>query len=265
MTLRKRLKLVGLTAAKHWNEGNLYAGILPAILITVPATGVYYGVRDVFKRMLAPLQEVTGGGLYLALAAAFAADVVMLAFRTPADALTIRLQVSSGQISSQEEEEGRGDAVAGDASEYIRVKGWFVESLERLPAVILTDLPYLLSRTALNRIFIHGDVGIGYYEFTAIATGILCAFLTTPFDVARTRILIDSDNDPDNGIDGGSGEDLIKTFQTIYNEGDGGINNLFAGWFERTLYLGIGRACVEPLMLVGYIALRDYILLDWFD
>lgn len=88
---------------------------------------------------------------------------------------------------------------------------------------------------------------------------------TQPAHMARTRILVDSDDDLRNGIDGGSGEGLVKTFRTIYKEGDGGIQNLFAGWLERTAYLGIGRAWIEPLMIIGFIAMRDAILLEWFD
>jgi hypothetical protein len=48
-------------------------------------------------------------------------------------------------------------------------------------------------------------------------------------------------------------------------EGDGGVRNLFAGWLERTLYLGVGRAWIEPFQMVGYAILRDVILLEWFD
>jgi hypothetical protein len=30
------------------------------------------------------------------------------------------------------------------------------------------------------------------------------------------------------------------------------------------LYLGIGRAWLEPIQLVGYIGIRDALLLEWF-
>ena len=57
----------------------------------------------------------------------------------------------------------------------------------------------------------------------------LCAFLTTPFDVARTRILLP------------------------------------AGWFERTVFLGVGRAWFDPLKVIGYLGIRDALLLKLFD
>ena len=92
----------------------------------------------------------------------------------------------------------------------------------------------------------------------------IAALLTTPFDVARTRILVDSDGDFANGIDGGSGDGVLKTMRAIVNEGNGGYANLFAGWFERVLYLGLGRAWLEPIQLIGYVGIRDAVLLEWF-
>jgi hypothetical protein len=113
--------------------------------------------------------------------------------------------------------------------------------------VIVTDLPYLLSKIILNRQSIHGSISIDRYAEVAILTAVVAAFLTTPFDVARTSILIDSDGDFSNGIDGGFGEGVFNAMVAITKEGRGGIANMFAGWLERVLYLGIGRAWLEPI------------------
>lgn len=273
---------------RHIDEGNLYAGVLPLLAVAAPATGVYYGTRDLTKRMIAIFTPLSLSGVETAVLCAFVADVVSLMIRTPADALAIRLQIATGEESHLHDHDHHGDDnnndnyptvsntsdesnnTEDDESEAeaiieAKVGNWFIESIERLPAVILTDLPYLLSRIVIKKAFLNGEIDIGRYELAAISIALLCAFLTTPFDVARTRILVDSDDDPNTGIDGGSGEGLIKTMKTIMNEGDGGIGNLFAGWFERTLYLGVGRAWLEPFQLVGYTAIRDSILLEAFD
>jgi hypothetical protein len=257
--LKRRVKIIKWNTIRHYREGKLYAGLFPSLLVSVPATGVYYGVRDVSRRALTAVPGM--GDITNAVSAAFIADVVSLMIRAPADTLAIRLQVATGQESrvSNETQQEADDAVER------KVGNWFVESLERLPALILTDLPYLLSRIALNRWLIHGSIDLGRYELIAISTALVCGVLTTPFDVARTRILVDSDDDPTNGIDGGSGMGLITTMHTIAKEGNGGIANLFAGWLERTINLAIGRAWLEPLQILGYMALRDAILLEWFD
>ncbi|GKY97555.1 hypothetical protein MPSEU_000713700 [Mayamaea pseudoterrestris] len=257
--IKRRANILKWNAIRHFREGKLYAGLIPSLLVTVPATGVYFGVRDIARRSL---NSVPGlGDVTTAVSAALVADVVALIISTPADALAVRLQVATGKKkrNKNETKEENEEAVRK------QVGIWFRESLERLPAVALTDLPYLLSRVALNRYLLHGSVDLAHYELTTIATALLCAVLTTPFDVARTRILVDSDDDPTNGIDGGSGMGLITTMRTIVKEGDGGVANLFAGWLERTVYLAIGRAWLEPLQILGYIAVRDAILLQWFD
>jgi len=282
--LRRRLRVAQLNAVRHVREGNLYAGLLPSLLVSVPATGVYYATRDITKRMLvtmAPLTDNSGtvsaffmninSDLGMALTAALVADVVSLAFRTPADTLALRLQVASGLQGAREHDDDETAEQIADALVEARIeekvgKYWFVESLQRLPAVIATDLPYLLSRIAVNGILLQGQtsIDIGRYEFTTLSSALLCAFLTTPFDVARTRILVDSDDDVTNGVDGGSQQGLLQTFQTIVKEGNGGVGNLFAGWLERTAYLGISSLWL-PLALLFYVAIRDAILLEWFD
>jgi hypothetical protein len=239
IAMEDRLVNLGKNVRRHVKEGDLYAGITPTLLISVPATGVYFGIRDVTKRVLAMMPFFSD--VQIVLTAALIADVISLCFRTPADALALRLQDQNRDI--------------GD---------WFGDSLKRLPGVIITDLPYLLSKILLGRQFIHGSLSIDRYAEYAIISAVVAAFLTTPFDVARTRILIDSDVEFSNGIDGGSGEGVIRTMITITKEGRGGIANLFAGWLERVLYLGIGRAWLEPIQIIAYVGIRDTILLQWF-
>ena len=214
--IESRLANLGTNIKRHVDEGNLYAGIRPSLLVSVPATGVYFGVRDVTKRMLG---MTVMNNAEIALLAALVADIISLCFRAPADALTLRLQ--------------NLDEDVGD---------WFGDSIKRLPSIILTDIPYLITKISINRLLIHGNISMDRYLEYAILATTISALLTTPFDVARTRILVDSDGNFANGMDGGSGEGLLETMRSIAKEGDGGAANLFAGWFERVLYLGLGRA-----------------------
>jgi hypothetical protein len=115
----------------------------------------------------------------------------------------------------------------------------------------------------------------------------MCAFLTTPFDVARTRILLPTlpsekeEDDPLNELRKNRRRRLVAssrnreqrrqkvsvliTMRRIAAEGDGGVQNLFAGWFERTIFLGVGRAWFDPLKVIGYLGIRDALLLKLFD
>lgn len=131
------------------------AGLAPSLLIAVPATGVYYGIQDIVKRGLLKTQL---GDINVALLSEFFADVVALMICTPADALAIQLQTATGK-EAQESKAGTEEERAAIKLE--KVGDWFIESIEHLPAVILTDLPYLLSRIALNQVLIQGEMNIG--------------------------------------------------------------------------------------------------------
>jgi len=81
---------------------------------------------------------------------------------------------------------------------------------------------------------------------------------------------VDSDGDPTNGLDGGSlGEGIIPTMRRIMKEDTTGgkdrASNLFAGWLERTIYLGLGRAWLDPFLLLFYVWVRDSVLLKWLE
>jgi len=185
------------------------------------------------------------GPTWVAIVAATVGDVISLCFRTPSETLSIRLQTNNETVGN-----------------------WWTDSFSRLPMVIATDLPYLLFKIVLNRSLIQGQsISVSHYAEFALVASIVAGFLTTPFDVARTRILLneqlvsssdDGDNEEQEEIN------VVRTMIQITNEGDGGIKNLYAGWLERVLYLGVGRAWLEPISMISYIGIRDTVLLEWF-
>ncbi|KAL3768572.1 hypothetical protein ACHAWO_001521 [Cyclotella atomus] len=270
-TLLRKLKVTWLTFVYETKRGNLYAGILPTLLITIPASGVYSGVKEVSRRAIAmgmqsqfvasifnDNSELTSYVKVLSvnLLSVLIADVASLAVRTPADVLALRRQVF-----------GRSN-VRSDYTD------WVKDSALLLPAMIITDLPYLVSRILLNAAISTSGENLGRYELETIAIACLCAFLTTPFDVARTRILLPtlpSDEVTERRIAGSSKYrkerrqklSVLPTMRRISKEGNGGVQNLFAGWLERTVFLGLGRAWLDPIRVIGYLGLRDAILLKF--
>jgi len=259
-SLSEQLENFGENIREKIDDGDLYAGISPTLLVSVPATGIYYGVRDVTKRLLF---LTSLDPTWIAVGGALVGDVVSLCFRVPGDALAIRLQTQSSTTNNNSTDSNSTTADSmGD---------WLGDSIQRVPMVILTDLPYLLSKIVLNKQLIQGDMSVSQYAVAAVLAAIVAGFLTTPFDVARTRILLDKwsvENDEEGAEEETSnnnpGNSVLKTMIAISKEGDGGYRNLFAGWLERVLYLGIGRAWLEPIQLIGYIGIRDAVLLEWF-
>ena len=248
-SLSEQMTTLGSNIRQKVDDGDLYAGISPALLVAVPATGIYYGIRDVTKRLLfmTPLDST-----WIAVGGALVGDIVSLCFRVPSDALRTRLQAQ--QSTSTE---------AGD---------WLGDSVRTLPMIILTDLPYLASKIVLNKYLIQGDMSVSEYALFAACASVIAGFLTTPFDVARTRILLNQwsdvtvqDEDDESAASSSNpGNSVVRTMVQITKEGDGGIVNLFSGWLERVVYLGIGRAWLDPIVLIGYIGIRDAVLLEWF-
>jgi len=268
--LLRKLKVTWLTFLYETKKGGLYAGAVPSLLVTVPASGVYAGTKEVCRRAFTmaipffqnvlPHDENASvySALVVSLLAAFVADIASLALRTPADVLSLRLQVFGGTNVNSD------------------LSSWLKDSIALLPAMIVTDTPYLLSRIFLNAAILTGGENLGKYEVETIVVACFCAFLTTPFDVARTRILLPTPSDESilarRLVASSKYRERRRqkvsvplTMKRIVAEGNGGIQNLYTGWLERTLFLGFGKAWLDPLRIIGYLGLRDAILLKFFD
>lgn len=281
-SLLRKLRVTWLTFVYETKRGDLYAGILPSLLVTVPASGVYSGTKEVSRRAFSMaaqsqvFQNLFPGDvssyysiLVVNLLAAFVADVASLAIRTPADVLALRLQVF------------------GNSNVRSDFGSWAKDSVALLPAMLVTELPFLMSRILVNAAITTSGENLGRFEFETITVACLCAFLTTPFDVARTRILLPTLPSEEEAEDSGSLTQsqkrrrliasskyrkerrqklsVLVTMKNITKEGNGGVQNLYAGWFERTAFLGVGRAWLDPIRVIGYLGIRDALLLKLFD
>jgi len=166
--LLRKLRVTWFTFFHEAKRGDLYAGLLPTLLITVPASGVYSGAKEVSRRAfsmaiqfqvfqnLFPGDDVTSSyysALVVSLLAAFVADIASLAIRTPADVLALRLQVF------------------GNSNVRSDFGNWAKDTAALLPAMIITDMPFLLSRIFLNAAITTTGENLGRYEFETITIG----------------------------------------------------------------------------------------------
>lgn len=292
--------------------GKLYTGYIPFLITTVPASGAYFGIRDVVKREMVQGGAGAAGDLSIALFAALIADVVSLVVKTPALIFSVRQQAATkaNEETEQKMKETSStnnsalDLLTDDQVVDIQESIFFfaVEIKEidvadaslnernavvdnvhnnkiswdelrkdfqrQFPTILLTDLPYLFLRIILLRGVLVGNESVPEYEVLNIIVACIAAFLTTPFDVARTRILVDSDRDPTNGLDGGTGEGILEAMDSILREGGEStdddvprVENLFSGWLERVVYFGVAVAFLDPIRILGYLGIRDLLLL----
>ena len=139
--LLRKLRVTWLTFLFESKRGDWYAGILPSLLVTVPASGVYSGLKEVSRRAFSMaiefqmFQNLFPGAdpkssyeseLVVNLLSAFVADIAALAIRTPGDVLALRLQVF------------------GDNNIRSDYSDWIKDSWALLTPMIITDLPFLL-------------------------------------------------------------------------------------------------------------------------
>lgn len=291
-SFREMLRTFAKSILIQTKTGDLFAGFVPSMIVGVPASGVYFGVRDV---MLRQIREFTDfDELSIVLTAVLVADVVSLALRTPAVIYSVRSQaVKAVDTDTVEDYDEEGNLVnvldilnidtGLDIAEVQTVQddanegtNWWVEfskdCIRQLPVIIVTDLPYLMVKISLFKTIAHGNENVLQFDVLNIFAATIAAGLTTPFDVVRTRIIVDSDRDASNGLDGGSGEGIIEAMKKVLHENvdeegkrKARIENLYAGWIERVTYFGIGTAWLEPIRLLCFFGLRDSLLLDVFS
>ena len=269
---------------------DLYAGLPAALVVAAPSAAAYFGVRDLARRALlrsaAPAGDAAAAGAPLAvqIGAALAANAASLLVRAPAEVVVTRAQVEidtdgDGRISPRELfAAARRANATRDAAAALGAAA--SEGLSAYPMLLATELPYLLARVAL--VCALSDLappataalpaalpaalggGAPLSPFGAdvartVAAACFCAALTNPLDVARTRLLVARRA---GGADREGAGDVGRALRDIWR--DEGAAGLLAGVRARTLYSGVVVAGLVPLRSLGYVGIRDAIILDLF-
>jgi hypothetical protein len=119
------------------------------------------------------------------------------------------------------------------------------------------ELPYSLLRilglAALDAAAPAGGGGVLDATERTVAVAVVAALLTTPLDVARTRVLLRT---APGAADAGPPA-LAATLAEVAAEG-----SLFSGAALRVAYTGVVVAAFIPLRTLFYVGLRDWIILD---
>lgn len=284
-------------AIKGSGNSSLFAGLLPALVVAVPSATAWFGARDFVKKEFLVLASPTAAsGTTGAVAAAAAASsssffngelsLNLLIFalastaegivRAPADVLVTRAQVGRGGASEAQEGE---DEDVGALGLSLR------EGFSKLPILLAADLPYVLSRTvvvaALRELLATGSTALQPLLTMAseaspllreqalfVTAAVLTALVTTPLDVARTRLLLERADEAASRLAGGELlpiESPARLWDTVAAIGrDEGIEALFRGALLRVLYTGVVVAALIPIRTLGYVAVRDWLILERF-
>ena len=216
-TIRARLQVMKQNETIDGLYDNLYEGLVPALVGGIPASGVFFSIKDYTKNRLKNIGLNKQQATIISVAAA---NIPYWLIKTPAEVIKTRQQINSNDTSlilfqKIIEEKGAIDGLN------IIYSSYFSNFAYALPADILKFLAY----EYLTLMIYHKDDKEKLNPFEASFTGALASLLsqsmTTPLDVVRTRIMENKNNN----------SNMISTIKSIID--DEGLNKLFAGTIPR--------------------------------
>ncbi|XP_069190069.1 mitochondrial S-adenosylmethionine carrier protein isoform X2 [Procambarus clarkii] len=225
-TLKTRLQSEAGFRASGGFRG-IYSGLGPAALASAPSAALFFSTYETMKRLLgAHASQNYMPAVHMA--AAVSGEVASCTIRVPTELVKQRRQAQIYQSSIR---------VIQDIFKYEGFKGFFRGYF----STVARDIPFSLIQFPLWEIlkkqWSHAQ---GYYVDSwqaslcgAFAGGVSAA-LTTPLDVAKTRIML---AERSSSVAKGSILDAIKM---VYKQH--GVPGLFSGVIPRTLWTSIGGA-----------------------
>ncbi|XP_046389907.1 S-adenosylmethionine mitochondrial carrier protein-like [Ischnura elegans] len=228
-TLKTRLQ----SRQGFWRSGGfrgIYAGLGPAAVGSAPNAAVFFCTYDLIKRIACPYVDERWKPV-VHMFAASCGEVSACVVRVPVEIVKQRCQVAASTSVIQVI---RGIAENGGIRGFYQ--GYF--------STLLREIPFSLIQfplwEALKSFWISHRKSRGFHDSLsasqvavcgAIAGGVSAA-LTTPMDVAKTRIMLNTNKNGTNKVS-------LVLKEVYINQG---IRGLFAGVLPRVLWISIGGA-----------------------
>lgn len=205
----------------------IYSGLAPAALASAPTAAAFFCTYDSVKRILgAQVAEPYQPGVHMV--AASAGEVVACIIRVPMEVVKQRRQAQLYQSSIK---------VVQDTLKYEGIRGLFRGYL----STVVREVPFSLVQFPLWELLKkwwsqHQGRHVDSWQASvcgAVAGG-LSAAVTTPLDVAKTRIML-----ADRGSSVAKGN-VGQAVKAVYAQH--GLPGLYAGVVPRTIWITIGGA-----------------------
>lgn len=222
-TLKTRLQSRSSVVWSSQLFRGIYRGIGPAVAASAPAGAAFFGTYEFTKRVvsdwLSERYQVFGHML-----AAIAGDVAGSTVRVPFEIIKQNLQANI--FSSSRQAVYHIVQRQGLSGLY---RGWFSLIVREIPFDII-EFPlyeYLKKRWKTSS----DDLETWQSAVCGCVAGAVAAALTTPLDVAKTRVMLQGTN---------TYRGIVSTLLHIAKEE--GITCLFSGMIPRVLWIGLGGA-----------------------
>ena len=219
---------------------DLYSGVIPALVTGVPAGALFFAVKDSSKKKLKSLGFTKQQSTLLSV---LAANIPYWVVRTPSEALKTSRQTRGGTLGeqfSELKEEGLGEAYRSYSSNFAYA----------LPADVVKFLAYeTLAEALYGRNRDGQKLGGAQAAVVGAMAGLLAQAVSTPLDVARTRIMTKEMYEDDSAVgvmDDNATDalttDSVKMMGQIWAKE--GPKGLFAGITPRLLR-AVGSGAVQ--------------------
>lgn len=220
-TVKTRLQ----SSSGFWKSGGfrgIYAGVGSAALGSAPNAALFFCTYEAVKKYAGRDSSLVH------MAAASAGEVVACVVRVPVEVVKQRAQASAGLGSGQVLRQTLGQE--GFRGLY---RGYFSTVVREIPFSFIQFPLWEMMKTAWSQR--QGRyVDAWQSGVCGAVSGGIAAALTTPLDVAKTRIML-----ADKGTEMASG-DVLRTLRIIWS--DGGVRGLFAGVVPRVMWISVGGA-----------------------
>lgn len=229
-TIKTRLQ----SEKRFWRAGGfrgIYNGLGPAAVGSVPSAALFFCTYESMKKILMPYAQGQHQSHIVHMSSAAMAEVVACLVRVPVEIAKQRRQVLSTQC--------HGSAVNILVNAY-KSEGLFAGPYRGFGATILREIPFSFIQYPLwEYMKLHWTEWTGLpLTFVSVAicgavAGGIAAAVTTPLDVAKTRIMLAERN-------GEKGPNAIHILRRIYSQN--GYRGIFAGFAPRVLWITLGGA-----------------------
>ena len=209
-----------------WKAGGfkgVYRGILPVVIGSAPGAASFFTMYEAAKRFLPNERPALNH-----MGAACLGEVAACVLRVPTE--TIKQKMQAGQHKSMVEA----------LTKTIQNEGFIGGLYKGYPVTVAREIPFALIQfplwEALKKRYAHDDKGQKnnlYASLCGSVSGGFAAGVTTPLDVAKTRIMLGKDK---HGV--AYTHKVSETLMRIVK--DEGVKALFSGFVPRVKIISIG-------------------------
>ena len=215
-TIKSRLQSPG-GLAKSGGFKNLYKGLTPVVICSVPNAAVYFSAYEHTKKLHifkhSTFNQMLGGMF---------AEIASCCFKIPFEVVKINSQTSG---ASDIKVIRRILASSGSLGLY---RGFFSTVAREIPFSII-QMPIWEQLKAFHRERSSQKMTAMHSALYGSLGGAIAALATNPLDVVKTRIMLMSKK-----------QSIRQTFKAVYQEN--GLKSLFAGALPRVTWIAIGGA-----------------------